>query len=746
MRLLRLCSALVSISLSAIGQTTPTLDWVLEPNPPGLDMFAFAYHGGMEKVVLFGGADRLGVVDAQEAGATWTWDGAWHRLELAQTPGERYGCAMAYDVTRNRLVLFGGRHGSTLLADTWAFDGATWTQVVTPSAPGPRWGHVMSYDSIRDRVVLVGGFTSVGGSFSQQLWEFDGTQWQLVPQAGPAPGIVQGGTAFDPTLGLVLLSGANGFFGWNGVSWQAMGSAGLPAGFVAGQILYDPVAQRSLLVNPFLETGRADALYAWNGSGWSQLGAPPAPGVGLITMVVDPARQRIVGLESIADDLSVDRRSHTWICDGSNWSKAGVGSPGGRAWSAMAYDPLRRRMVLHGGIRNSGRRADTYELSDRTWQLGSMGTNQGLRVGKHGMVFDEARGVTVMSGGVELLQNWVAEWTGSGAWTVKAPAFAPPGRWSPAMAYDSLRQRTLMFGGESLQPALGDFWSWNGTAWTNLSAPNGPPPRRAAAMSYDRLRDRIVLSGGTNGVTTFGDTWEFDGTQWALVSTDSLPARFGHVQVWHGPLQRTVVFGGTSAAGGLRDTWSWDGSAWSEITTAHRPDVGEGVCGAFDSDRRELVVFGGVFARGEVWRLRDPTLGTWASSGVGCESGNGALTLAALDPLAIGGATRLQLTNVPASFLVLPMAWAGFDDASWAGLPLPLPLDILGSPDCELRTEPAIPFYLLATGAGSATTTLTLPPDPSFVGLTVHVQGFAWDFAQPRIATSNLLTTRIGVP
>jgi len=94
----------------------------------------------------------------------------------------------------------------------------------------------------------------------------------------------------------------------------------------------------------------------------------------------------------------------------------------------------------------------------------------------HAMAFDSARGVAVLFGGQDnntgaLLQDtWL--WDGTG-WTDATPrplympsATPPPARFYHAMAYDSVRQRVLLFGGQDPQGnALNDTWEWNGRTW-----------------------------------------------------------------------------------------------------------------------------------------------------------------------------------------------------------------------------------------------------------------------------------------
>jgi hypothetical protein len=79
------------------------------------------------------------------------------------------------------------------------------------------------------------------------------------------------------------------------------------------------------------------------------------------------------------------------------------------------------------------------------------------------------------------------------------------------MAHDSLRGRTLLFGGYANGGVFfADTWEWNGTAWANLAIA-GPPARSWHAMAYDSNRHRIVIFGGQTSNLSGGhldDTWE----------------------------------------------------------------------------------------------------------------------------------------------------------------------------------------------------------------------------------------------
>src|SRR5262245_809753 len=67
-----------------------------------------------------------------------------------------------------------------------------------------------------------------------------------------------------------------------------------------------------------------------------------------------------------------------------------------------------------------------------------------------------------------------------------------PSRSSHAMAYDSARGVTVVFGGIY---ADDETWEWSGQRW-KLRASSGPSARYGHAMAYDSRRGVTVLFGG----------------------------------------------------------------------------------------------------------------------------------------------------------------------------------------------------------------------------------------------------------
>lgn len=137
---------------------------------------------------------------------TWKWNGAtWTRILPAHTPSARAAHAMATDLRRRCVVLYGGNDGVSNLGDTWEWNGTDWIQATPAVNPNVRAYHAMAYLPSRSRVVLFGGANAATGT-----WEWDGTQWTLSPATWPAGEVVprrRHCLALEPDRGTVLLTG-----------------------------------------------------------------------------------------------------------------------------------------------------------------------------------------------------------------------------------------------------------------------------------------------------------------------------------------------------------------------------------------------------------------------------------------------------------------------------------------------------------------------------------------------------------
>ncbi|RKH14236.1 hypothetical protein D7V77_39905 [Corallococcus sp. CA041A] len=106
--------------------------------------------------------------------------------------------------------------------------------------------------------------------------------------------------------------------------------------------------------------------------------------------------------------------------------------------------------------------------------------------------------------------------TSSPPWSQAHPATVPSIRKDFATVYDSARQRVVLFGGFDVQQGqpLNDTWEWDGTNWEQKSPAIAPRSRAYHALAYDSARQRVVLFGGaerkSNSVyVDLNDTWEW---------------------------------------------------------------------------------------------------------------------------------------------------------------------------------------------------------------------------------------------
>jgi hypothetical protein len=65
----------------------------------------------------------------------------------------------------------------------------------------------------------------------------------------------------------------------------------------------------------------------------------------------------------------------------------------------------------------------------------------------------------------------------------------------------------VLFGGNDSSKDLGNTWEWDGKHWTQKQD-MGPGPRKHSSMAYDSKRDRVVLFGGVADNKMQNDTWE----------------------------------------------------------------------------------------------------------------------------------------------------------------------------------------------------------------------------------------------
>jgi hypothetical protein len=152
---------------------------VATEGPSGRARLGLAFDRTRNEIVLFGGvgAAPAGSRDQPFFGDTWTWNGkAWRKVSDTGPRG-RYAHGMTYDEKRGVVLMYSGAaaHKDAPLTDMWQWDGKQWSEIaLSGPTPGYRYQPVMVYDVARERTVLVGG---LGGP--TDTWEWDGARWLL---------------------------------------------------------------------------------------------------------------------------------------------------------------------------------------------------------------------------------------------------------------------------------------------------------------------------------------------------------------------------------------------------------------------------------------------------------------------------------------------------------------------------------------------------------------------------------------
>ena len=205
-------------------------------------------------------------------------------------------------------------------------------------------------------------------------------------------------------------------------------------------------------------------------------------------------------------------------------------------------------------------------------------------------------------------ETW--SWDGSN-WTQLQPPTEGPDILSPVdFVYDPDSGKVILFGGIKFGlKTTNETWSWDGTTWTKLNPASSPPPTDSPAMAYDPVTKKIMLFG-SGGVKFTNDTWSWDGTSWTKLNpTTSPPGRVGASLAFDPALGKLILFGGLTNQKLLNDTWSWNGTNWSQINTPNSPSGRAYSNLLFNPLKNELVLMGGqapfkyAVGMGDMWTL-----------------------------------------------------------------------------------------------------------------------------------------------
>jgi hypothetical protein len=531
---------------------------------------------------LRSGAGALVVTVAVAAAVTGGYLGL-HRDTLTgdtgNGPAARSGAAMVYDPATGDMVLFGGIGGTGQpLADTWIWDGSSWSQAAPADSPPARYGAQMAWDPQSQRVILVGG---TGGSGCST--------------GGGVVGIVtaSGGTVTASGGACTQLQDA---WAWDGSDW-----AQLSVGDSAGQLGHYTLAGASMATDP--ATGEIVLVTA----GSTVTSIIPIPGIYASSGGAAASSGGAVVNSSGASAVGVSAGSAgTGSSSGSGGTCIGVdggpcGSPVALPSATAVASPLPTACPLTGGCISLP--CPSLPVAQGTagsagiacpvpcpvspcvmcpMTSGGAGAQTGTTTGS-GVICSPCTGTGAACPLLPATLTWVFD--GSSFHEVAVDASDAPDSggqlvWfpDPGRLVDLGPDLYAEVGGPAISCPSGapcpiapqaEDWYWTGSGWT----PAQDLPSGAASPYFDVAPVADSAAGDVVGLDPSGATWVSSdpSSGWTQLTPAATPgARSGFALAYDDATGQVVLFGGdlagsTSSAGGLAgDTWTWDGSDWTE--------------------------------------------------------------------------------------------------------------------------------------------------------------------------------------
>jgi len=500
----------------------------------------------------------------------------WEQLSSPYAPSARQAPAVAYDASRGRTVLFGGRvapDGS--LNDTWEWNGSYWRLMANDSGPTDRVYGRMIFDAARNEIIYFGGRRPYSSVYLSETWAWNGVAWTLKSNSGPPPR-ENFAMAYDSSRGRVVMFGGyggtyrNDIWEWNGVAWEdkTPPSGAMPVGREGPAMAFDPVRQVCVMHGGLWFSGGSTIgsdTWTWNGADWTQVADGPVPRV-QHAMEFDHNLQQVVAFGG--NSYGSTFYSDLIAFDGTIWANMDVAEPLRRSDAGLSFDVARSKLVMTSGYVGGG-----ASLSD-AWE------------------FDGIR--------------WIP---------VSGPS--PSARFGSGFAYSAQLGGAVMFGGQigfaqPYSPRSNELWLQSPHGWGRLNS-FGPPKRVYPSLGSLANGDLVMFGGLGEFDDGQSDLFRFSNGQWSLLTPSGSPtARWGATSCVFTSTDKFVVFGGQFNGSLVSNTLSVidldDPQQWQHHSGSGGPSARDYAMMAYDPVNDEAILFGGRASGGwaldDVWRLR----------------------------------------------------------------------------------------------------------------------------------------------
>ncbi len=295
---------------------------------------------------------------------------------------------------------------------------------------------------------------------------------------------------------------------------------------------------------------------------------------------------------------------------GTTWSqvaKSGTEPPAGCTYCKLVYDSDRDRIVYFNAV------IWEWDPENNVWTSLLQTPRPPDAVGA-GIAYDSKRGRVVIFGGAPAygVSNETWEWDGTATqWFQRNPTIVPAPARSPLMAFDPVRNLTVMVTRNINEDAT---WEWDGSNWKERVAIGGGTPPALRSLEWDSVHKRIIgISEYSLAIAGSGDltVWEWNPTssKWTRLSYGCAPSlRNGGAVAYLAGKDQIIHFGGELTSGSnTQELWGWgpDGSSWRKYEQRLSwPGARWSASFAHDSKRNRLVMYhGSVLGPSDMWTL-----------------------------------------------------------------------------------------------------------------------------------------------
>jgi hypothetical protein len=335
-----------------------------------------------------------------------------------------------------------------------------------------------------------------------------------------------------------------------------------------------------------------------------------------------PDRFFIAILISIATLLPLSSRGQTGAA-------SSQGTPPPRIYAKFVYHDSTDRVILFDGLRRhsttelSLRDVWAYDLRIAQWE------ERGPTFGDYGNQAVSSAAYDQQSNRIIAMSDRAETWSfhfESDTWRNMSPDSVPHARFGEGMAYDAESDRMILFGGFAGVPGnathLDDTWAYDydSNTWTRMQPAESPPGRSFFAVAYDSISDRVVIWGGRQAPLN-GDNaiwaYDFNSDTWTRYDNVGGP---GEVLAYPAMVYRPasgdmLLYGGAGLQAEFQGTvengtWTYDlrGNSWKRLTPQHSPPAMAIHTMACDPFRGAVILAGGEMVQmysntisGETW-------------------------------------------------------------------------------------------------------------------------------------------------